>query len=104
MLMVSWIIEKVAQCKSRFAESVLEGVSHRAVEQALAGFITRRRVWEAWALVRTFLCQVAWGISCREAVERAIQQGWVPADTSPLNPGYCKARGRLPRTLCALSP
>jgi Transposase DDE domain len=96
VLMVSWIIEKVAQCKSRFAESVLERVSRRAVEQALAGFTRRRRVWDAWALVRTFLFQMAWGFPCREAVEGAIQQGWVPPGTSPLNPGYCKARGRLP--------
>jgi hypothetical protein len=96
VLMVSWIVEKVAQCKGRFAQSVLEQVSERAVGEALAGFTTRRRVWDAWALVRTFLCQVAGGSSCREAIERAIAQGWVPEDTSPLSPGYCKARARLP--------
>jgi len=94
--MVSWIIEKVAECKSRFAESVLERVSQQAVEQALAGFTVRHRIWDAWVLVRTFLCQMAWGMSCREAAERAIQQGWVPAETSPRNAGYCEARGRLP--------
>jgi hypothetical protein len=94
--MVYWIVETVAQCKGRFATSVLEQVGEQAVRQALAGFCQRRRVWDAWALVRTFLCQVASGSSCREAVERAIQRGWVPAHTSPLTPGYCKARGRLP--------
>jgi len=94
--MVCWILEKVRDFKGRFARSVLERVSEQAVREALAGFTTRRRVWEVWALVRTFLCQVAAGSSCREAIERAIQQGWVPRDSSPLSPAYCKARGRLP--------
>lgn len=93
--MVCWILETVRDFKGRFAQMVLERVSEQAVREALAGFTTRRRVWDSWALVRTFLCQVAAGSSCRQAIERAIQHGWVPQDTSPLSPGYCKARGRL---------
>ncbi len=94
--MVHWIAERVEHFKGRFAAEVLMRLGEATVREALAGFPVRRRVWDGWAVVRTFLSQVSDGSSCREAVERAIQQGWIPSGSSPLDSGYCQARGRLP--------
>ena len=94
--MISWIAEKVGDFKGRFAQEVVQQVSEEAVRRTLPGFTKRKRLWDVWSVMRTFLCQVAGGSSCREAVALAIAQEWVRKDASVLTPAYCKARGRLP--------
>src|SRR3989304_4837143 len=47
-------------------------------------------------LVRMFMAQVGSGGSCREAIEQAIQQGWIPSDSSSRTGAYCNARQGLP--------
>ena len=99
--MVHWIVAQTADFKRRFVRCVLSAVCEESVRRALAGFRERDRVWNGWAMVRTFLAQVMAGETCRAAVERAIQQGWVPPSTSPANSSYCTARSALPEDALA---
>ena len=93
---VYWLTEKVDQFKRKFVESVLSTVSEAVVREALEGFTPRQRLYDSCTLFRTFLCQVAAGDCCRQAIERAIQQGWAPSTTSVKTGSYCNARARLP--------
>lgn len=96
--MVHWIAAQAGSFKRQFVRSVLRTVCEESVREALRGFRRRERLWDGWAMLRTFLSQVMAGQSCRGAVERAIQEGWVPIETSPANASYCQARSALPET------
>lgn len=93
-----WIHEHIRKLRSDFLGSVITHLSRSALEKAFEGFSIRHRVYHTWPLFQTFLSQVASGAGCREAVEHAINQGWLPIHTSPKTSAYCNARSRLPES------
>lgn len=94
--MIQWVASRLKELRRQFLETVLPSLSRESVEATLAGFRSRDRVYTAWALFQTFLAQVVAGDACRAAIERAIQQQWVPLQTSNKTGAYCNARSALP--------
>jgi len=91
-----WIQQHIRKLRSDFLGSVMPHLSRSALEEAFDGFTIRHRVYHTWPLFQTFLSQVASGAGCREAIECAINQGWLPLHASPKTSAYCNARSRLP--------
>lgn len=91
-----WIQQHIRKLKSEFLRSVMPHLSRDALEEAFDGFTIRHRIYHTWPLFQTFLSQVASGEGCREAIECAVNQGWLPLHTSPKTSAYCNARSRFP--------
>ena len=91
-----WILVEVRNLQRGFLQSVLPLVERGAIEEVLAGFSTRKRVYHAWPLFVMFLCQVAGGESCRKEIAEAIGKGLIPLNTDEKTASYCNARKRLP--------
>jgi hypothetical protein len=94
--MFQWIIDRVFQLKKNFLADVLSQLDGSQVARVFLGFSERERVYHTLPLFRTFLAQVVGGDSCRKAIERGIDQGWLPRSASPKTAAYCNARTRLP--------
>jgi len=102
--MVQWIVAQLARLRRECLQAVLPQLTEEQVEGAFRGFRSRLRLYPAYAVVRTFLAQIAAGDGCRSAVERGIQQGWIDVKASPNEGAYCQARKDLPeRTLRELA-
>lgn len=94
--MFQWIVDQVTKLKDNFLTRVLGTLSDKEVERAFLGFSERERTYHTLPLFKTFLGQVICGDSCRQAIERGIDQGWLRRSVSPKTSAYCNARTRLP--------
>jgi len=90
------ILNSIIKFKTSGIESVLMSIREEEIEKVFAGHTRRRRIYDVVSLLRVFMCQTGTHGSCREAIARGVQQGWLPVTTSPGTSAYCNARIRLP--------
>ncbi len=94
--MFQWIVDQVTKLKDNFLSRVLGTLSDKEIKWAFLGFSERERIYHPLPMFKTFLAQVVCRDSCRQAIARGINQGWLWPSASPKTSAYCNARTRLP--------
>jgi hypothetical protein len=88
--------EEIHNLRTTKIGKVIEGVSEKVVLEVFNEPGQRNRIYHLQPLLQVFMSQIASGESCRSAISRGIQQGWLPLTTSLKTSAYCNARARLP--------
>lgn len=94
--MAHWWLCLVACQQQDLPRHGLSYLNESSVRAAFPDLRIRERLYGAWTLFLLFLCQVNQMLSCRQTIEKGIQQKWLPKDASTNTGAYCNARKALP--------
>lgn len=90
------VLNDIRKYKSKVFNSSASFISKEYIKEAFAGHTQRDRTYNEWSLFQLYLNQSSTGASCNETVAWGIGNGIIPPYASPLTPGYCNSRNRLP--------